>query len=84
MINQRANNILAHREYIGNFINAFMMENKYSLEARIKIDGSLSIVINYEDIDHRQTFRGIELTNEQRQNLAQFLAEHKVELWKDI
>ncbi len=84
---QRSNTDVRGREYIGNFQDAFMGirdDQKHTLEVRVKIDGTVAMILHFLDISKHQTSHAIMLTNEQRKDLAQFLTEDEPELWVDL
>ena len=83
-MNQRSNTDVRGREYVGNYLDAFLSPRKHTLEARIKIDGTICITLHYLDAKNNQTQHSIMLTNEQRKNLGEFLSKDEPILWKDL
>jgi len=84
MCNQRANNILVKREYIGDFQGASMLPKaKHTLEVDIRANGGACLLLNYSDIKQNQTSHAIHLTGEQRKNLSEFLVPENPIMWVD-
>ncbi len=84
---QRSNTDVRRREYVGNFLSSSLglgSDNKHSLEVRVKVDGTVAVILHFLDIGQKQTFHAIMLTNEQRRDLSQFLGETEPKLWVDL
>ena len=86
MKNQRTNNTVAEREYVGAFQSAWLGsdKSKHSLVASHREGGDLCLTIYHKTASGEQGLQSIMLTNEQKKNLAEFLTSYEPELWRDL